>query len=333
MKPSLGAAALALGVLVVATAVPAAASPYSAIYAFGDSLSDNGNAYIASRGTIPRSPPYAPGRFSNGPIWIDDVSKALGMPIAPALAGGTDFAFGGATTGTTAVHTAGPGDLPYQLVTFQTLVPTPAQNALYTLWIGANDLRDAFSSPDPVAAVQQVVPQAVKNESQAVLALAGLGAEHLLVLNLPDLAETPAIALRGNPPLSELASTASGLYDSLLAASLQQIAQTTGLRIDLLDIRSLLNAAIQNPSAYGFTDATTPCWTGSTGGGPGTLCSTDKAAQDQHVFWDSLHPTEAGQALVARAALALIPEPGGVLLIVGGLVALAAARRRSGAAT
>jgi phospholipase/lecithinase/hemolysin len=332
MKRSLGVAALALGVL-VATAAPAAALPYSAIYAFGDSLSDIGNAAIASGGTVPKSPPYAPGRFSNGPIWIDDVAVKLGLPITPALAGGTDFAFGGATTGTTAVHTAGPGDLPSQIATFQTLVPTPAQNALYTLWIGANDLRDAFSSANPVAAVQQVVPQAVQNASQAVLALAGLGAEHLLVLNLPDLAKTPAIASLGNPQLSALASAASGLYDSLLAASLQQIAQTTGLQIDLLDIQSLLNAAIQNPLAYGFTDATTPCWTGSTSGGTGTLCSTDKAVQDLHVFWDALHPTEAGHALVAGAALALIPEPGTVLLMVGGLVALAAARRRSGAAT
>jgi phospholipase/lecithinase/hemolysin len=332
MKRSLGVAALALGVL-VATAAPAAAVPYSAIYAFGDSLSDIGNAAIASGGTVPKSPPYAPGRFSNGPIWIDDVAVKLGVPITPALAGGTDFAFGGATTGTTAVHTAGPGDLPSQIATFQTLVPTPAQNALYTLWIGANDLRDAFSSANPVAAVQQVVPQAVQNASQAVLALAGLGAEHLLVLNLPDLAKTPAIASLGNPQLSALASAASGLYDSLLAASLQQIAQTTGLQIDLLDIQSLLNAAIQNPSAYGFTDATTPCWTGSTSGGTGTLCSTDKAVQDLHVFWDALHPTEAGHALVAGAALALIPEPGTVLLMVGGLVALAAARRRSSAAT
>ncbi|MBN9561266.1 MAG: SGNH/GDSL hydrolase family protein [Alphaproteobacteria bacterium] len=332
MKRSSGLTALAFGAL-VATAAPAAASPFNAIYAFGDSLSDIGNVSIASGGAVPKSPPYAPGRFSNGPIWIDDVAARVGVPLTPALAGGTDFAFGGATTGTTAVHTAGLGDLPYQMAAFQTLVPTPAQNALYTLWIGANDLRDAFSSANPVAAVQQVVPQAVQNASQAVLTLAGLGAKHLLVLNLPNLAETPAIALLGNPQLSALATAASGLYDSLLAASLQQIAQTTGLQIDLLDMYALLNRAVQNPSAYGFADVTTPCWTGSTAGGPGTLCSTDKSLQDLHLFWDSLHPTEAGHALIARAALALIPEPGSVLLLVGGLLGLAVLRRRSRAAS
>jgi phospholipase/lecithinase/hemolysin len=55
--------------------------------------------------------------------------------------------------------------------------------------------------------------------------------------------------------------------------------------------------------------------------------------QDLHVFWDSLHPTEAGHALIARAALALIPEPGSVLLLVGGLLGLAAVRRRSRSAS
>lgn len=67
MKRSVEVAALALAAF-VATAAPATASPFGAIYAFGDSLSDTGNAYVASGRTIPQSPPYAPGRFSNGPI-------------------------------------------------------------------------------------------------------------------------------------------------------------------------------------------------------------------------------------------------------------------------
>ena len=47
-----------------------AGSPYSALYAFGDSLSDVGNVFAASRGTEPARP-YFQGRFSNGPIWLD----------------------------------------------------------------------------------------------------------------------------------------------------------------------------------------------------------------------------------------------------------------------
>ena len=34
----------------------------------------------------------------------------------------------------------------------------------------------------------------------------------------------------------------------------------------------------------------------------GTLCSTTQAGQDQYLFWDSVHPTAAGQTLIANSA-------------------------------
>ncbi len=76
-----------------------AASPgYDAIYVFGDSYCDVGNIYAATKGAIPLSPPYYAGRFSNGPIWVEHVASAMGLPMKPALAvpGGTDYAVGGA---------------------------------------------------------------------------------------------------------------------------------------------------------------------------------------------------------------------------------------------
>jgi outer membrane lipase/esterase len=57
-----------------------------------------GNSYIPSAA-------YAFGTFSNGPVWASDGASALGVPLLPSVAGGTNFAFGGATTG-------GPGPSP-----------------------------------------------------------------------------------------------------------------------------------------------------------------------------------------------------------------------------
>jgi hypothetical protein len=89
------------GVLAVLASLASASSPafaYTALYAFGDSLSDVGNAYIASGLKVPISP-YDAGRFSNGPIWLEDLATKLHLaPVMPSLAGGTDFAFGGAQT-------------------------------------------------------------------------------------------------------------------------------------------------------------------------------------------------------------------------------------------
>src|ERR1700733_2785611 len=96
------------------------ANPIDAIYAFGDSLSDVGNAFIATSGAEPAFP-YANGQFSKGPVWVQDLASDLGLaPLTPSAAGGTDYAVGVALSGA-----ANPGDLlSYQVPTFEAAHPT-----------------------------------------------------------------------------------------------------------------------------------------------------------------------------------------------------------------
>jgi phospholipase/lecithinase/hemolysin len=63
------------------TCLAGAAPHYDAIYVFGDSYCDVGNIYIATAHAIPLSPPYYQGRFSNGPIWVEHVAGAMGLPL------------------------------------------------------------------------------------------------------------------------------------------------------------------------------------------------------------------------------------------------------------
>ena len=74
----------------------------SGIVSFGDSLSDVGNYYAATGGAVPpASYGYDPGRFTNGPNWVEYLARDLGVAVPTAsLKGGTDYAYGGATTGT-----------------------------------------------------------------------------------------------------------------------------------------------------------------------------------------------------------------------------------------
>src|SRR4051794_5662832 len=89
---------------------------FKTIYAFGDSLSDAGNLSISTQlagSPTPTSPyfqesyptPFGtahPHVFSNGPTWVQDLSLNLGLgTLEPSLLGGTDFAYGGAETGST----------------------------------------------------------------------------------------------------------------------------------------------------------------------------------------------------------------------------------------
>ena len=89
-------AAAAASAVPVAPTVAAPGAPYTALYAFGDSLTDTGNVSLATFGLLPAAP-YADRSFSNGPVWAQDLAQSLGLPpLQPSLAGGTDFAYGGA---------------------------------------------------------------------------------------------------------------------------------------------------------------------------------------------------------------------------------------------
>jgi phospholipase/lecithinase/hemolysin len=171
------------GVLAVLASLASASSPafaYTALYAFGDSLSDVGNAYIASGLKVPISP-YDAGRFSNGPIWLEDLSTKLHLaPVMPSLAGGTDFAFGGAQTGPTNVNTGSPTDLLGQVDAFQ--VPSSPSTALFTLSIGANDIGNALTAlaADPTFSLSTFLTDAVGNTVGAIHTLYNDHARNLL---------------------------------------------------------------------------------------------------------------------------------------------------------
>ena len=137
--------------------------------------------------------------FSNGPTWVQNLSLALNLgTLAPSLAGGTDFAYGGAETGSTPQNG---GDLriqaislPTQLGQFKARVPAPSANALYTVSIGANDLLGILAKPNLTTQQQTAdVNAAVANEIDFVKQLVSNGAKSLLVLDVPDLSKTPIV--------------------------------------------------------------------------------------------------------------------------------------------
>jgi phospholipase/lecithinase/hemolysin len=300
---------------------------YSAIYAFGDSLSDAGNLSITSKTAglpTPVSPPYltqqygtATGTvFSNGPTWAQDLSIALGLgTLAPSLTGGTDFAYGGAETGSTPQNASDPGiqavSLPAQLTQFQAQVPKPSANALYTVSIGANDLNDILGTPGLTAQQQTAdVNASVANEISFVRSLIADGAKNLLVLDVPDLGKTPNVMegrVNGsNTPSAALDAEASQLassYNSALTSQLAALASADSVTANVVDGYGLVDSAVANPALYGLTNVTSSVWSGNyTSSSSGTLAATTPAAQDQYLFWDSLHPTETGHQAIADAA-------------------------------
>lgn len=305
---------------------PVTARAYSAVYVFGDSLSDAGNVYAETNGAEPAAP-YYNGQFSNGPVWIEDLSHNLGLgPVLPAVAGGTDFAFGGATTGYLLTLSPPPRvpTVTQQVALFEAAVGDHApSSALYSVWIGSNDVLNIVGSNVTPAFANAEAKAAALTEAAAIEALAATGAKDFLVPLVGNLGDAPELTELGNA--ASAAGTALALtYDAALEADLAPLAAKPGIDLTVLDTFTLLTDAVDDPAAFGLTNAKSPCYIGTFFGG-GSVC----ADPGQYLFWDTLHPTAAGQAIVAKAALNALPEPASMAALATGIAAIASVRRRT----
>ena len=215
------------------------------LYVFGDSLSDAGNVFALTG--QPASPPYFNGQFSNGPVCCAvDLASALGLPpLTASVTGGTDYAYGTGEVGNAPFDTSNPlTDLlgsTGQLAQFHATHLNADPNALYVIWIGANDLSDipAGSSPAQIGVDIATIAGGIDS---AVETLAGEGAKNFLVVTVPDLGKTPdAIGL--GPLDAAGASALSAAFDSELVFGggpippLSAIAALDSLNLKVLSIR------------------------------------------------------------------------------------------------
>jgi phospholipase/lecithinase/hemolysin len=302
----------------------AQAGSIDAIEAFGDSLSDVGNIYFLSSGTIPAAP-YVNGQFSNGNVWVQDLASALGVgPLKASLLGGTDYAYGSAQSGTTPNNTAGQFDLTGttgQIAQFQIANPGGADpNALYTIWIGSNDL-GAIPAAATLPQIAIDTADIIANIDSAINTLAGMGAKNFLVVTVPDLGKTPDVTAMGGLASANASAISAGFDNALVNGSgpipsLAGLAALDGINIATLNSYLLLDSIIAFPGSFGFTNVTDPCLTGAVNYAGGTPC----AMPNQYLFWDGTHPTAAANVVVADAAFeVVVPEPSSVMLSGAGL--------------
>lgn len=305
---------------------PASASvapSFSQVVVFGDSLSDNGNlfaltgALFGTANAVPQASAYWQGRFSNGPAAVEWLAQGLGVGLV-------DYAYGGATTG----QTNGPlPGLPVatgvqaQVATFATqLAGAPAgASALYVVWAGANDIQYLGATP-------AVVQQAITNLANSVATLHALGARNFLLPSLPDLGLTPqALSLELVQPGTSAAL--SGLTDAF-NAGLQGTygalaAQLGNVTMHQVNVAQLQRNVVSNPAAFGFSNVTTPCFTGFVGEPGGTVCNDPTGV----FYWDRVHPSAQAQSLLGVQFLAAVPEPAAAWLLLAGVAGLAVRRR------
>ena len=288
------------------------AQTYQRVISFGDSLTDNGNLF-----SITGQPP-APynRRFTNGITFAEVLAGGVAKPMQGFVAANTNgvgtssanFAFGGARNDDLPNSNDVPGSgftIPStiaQIGAYTAFGGTYGAKDVVTYFAGANNLFQSTTAAAANPATAQAMVQADATAAgigvgQQVGGIAASGARTIVVMNLPDFGSIPAYTSLG-PQGIALGSFASTVFNSASGQAVQTAAAAMpGTNFIQVDTAAIFATVIANPGAFGFSNVKQPCFNAATG----TVCAATKAAQNQFLFWDDVHPTDAGHALLANA--------------------------------
>lgn len=289
----------------------AAAGQYQRLIVFGDSLSDPGNAFVlVNRVSVPPfelipDAPYARGglHFSNGSTWVEQLAADLHLEasVGPALR--APGVFSNYAVGAARARPGALDDLGSQVVSFLGAFGGAAPpEALYVVFIGSNDLRDALVAlgMDPSGNTSFAYLNAALGAiNDNLTALASAGARQFLVANMPDVGLTPAVRVQG-PAAQAAALTLVTAFNNGLEAILGGLEANTPAHIARFDVFGILNQVVADPAAAGLADAMDSCIT------PDIRVGAFCAQPDGFLFWDGIHPTRAGHAILAQRAEAVL---------------------------
>ncbi|EFJ31271.1 hypothetical protein SELMODRAFT_267148 [Selaginella moellendorffii] len=314
-----------------------------ALYVFGDSSVDAGNNDYIGTVVRADFPPYgrdfdshkATGRFSNGRVSSDYLASLLGLPLPPPyldpsakgskIIQGVNFATAGSGLYEKTAALLNVPNLPRQISWFrnykQKLVQLAGQNrtasilskAFIVLSSGSNDYINNYYF-DPALRVKytkdafrQVLIFSVEN---FVKEMYQLGARRISIAGLIPLGCIPSqVTLYGKGQLkcSEFENQDARLHNQALESSVQRLrGSMTDLRVAYIDVYTIFSKVIQQPESYGFEHTLTSCC-GVGRLAVSLLCNklTPGTCRDasKYVFWDSFHPSDAMNKILAKVAL------------------------------
>ncbi|MBT5595184.1 MAG: hypothetical protein HOJ60_06605 [Euryarchaeota archaeon] len=272
------------------------------LIAFGDSLSDMGNGRNSIL-NVPDVPPYWQGRFSNGQVWIEYLSEAYSVTttIGSGTSAGDNRAFGGSQTGPGYSYVLLPNvgtQISNYLSNVQSSIPS---DTVVSLWSGGNDFLYGTANANTI----------VTNMESHIRQLEGVGADEIILPNLPPLEKTPEVLSRSQNQQNAIGSEVI-LYNQKLATLANDLRIELGITIHFIDAWTVFNDILQNKEALGLTNTQDAACSGGISILPLPICSSGDSVVsnvDEYLFFDKAHPTRVMHRFIGKYATEEIGQP------------------------
>lgn len=198
---------------------------------------------------------------------------------------------------------------------------------LAVVFNGGNDFRDVFVAPDPMAALQAVVPNTLTNIGTAVQTILAAHPDmKVVVANVPDLRHIPEVK----------GAVAAGLVPQQFVDA---VSQTIRIYNGQLKLMADAEPRLALVDAYGLLEG---IMDGSRPGGSFPLDTQAPSHDLDHLWVDPIHAGTAGHILLANEyigainsefggtiELIAVPEPSAAGVVLAGAAALCGRRRRA----
>lgn len=258
----------------------------STLYVFGDSLSDVGNASIATSGLVPDKN-YYNGRFTNGPNYTELLAAKFNTSIKPSRSYGSNYAFAGMKS--VAISA--------QVFNYEENVTNANPDAIYIVWSGGNDLLELLQNPQ----TDLTIAETISHIRNAVFNLSSMGAVNILVPNQIDMSLLPRISdlAINDASITALSATLSSQFNTALTTMLDSLESEDNISTIRFDVNTLFADVIANPNTYSLINVSDACYikdeTSIELTGEETICPNS----EEYLFWDSIHPSAVAHSIIA----------------------------------
>ncbi|KAL2863830.1 SGNH/GDSL hydrolase family protein [Aspergillus lucknowensis] len=237
------------------------------------------------------NPPLGTGTTTGGANWVGYLTTEQNASLVLSY----NLAIGGATIDDALVASYA-GDLVQQVDTFEQTysskpesAPWTSGNAVFGFWIGINDIGNAYYNTD----ANTFVPQLMDRLGSLVQQIIDAGGRKFLFLNVPPTSRSPMFIAQGEAVMEQHAAYVEVYNQQLESLATSLNSNATGVTAIVYDSWTFMTAVLDDPTEYGFPDAT--CINPD-----GISC----------VWWNDYHPSAKYQQLQAEDMKAVVAPLG-----------------------